>query len=210
MLTTRVCEIIVQGTLPTTGSGSKNIANVFHYVAGTGGAIGSAVDLANNFLTNVWALIAAQLSVDYTGVATITRFLDDATVQYVNANVPASGAIALPRLPTEVSIVCPLRASERGKHYRGSKHFAGVPTASVVKDELTAGAAAAWAASVTALGNALTPGGGYTVAMFPCVLSRSLSQTRVNPTSLWAATIASVLLNKTIGTMRKRKERTVR
>ena len=41
-------------------------------------------------------------------------------------------------------------------------------------------------------------------------MSRTLSQLRENPTLIIGAQVSAVLLNKTVGTMLKRKEKTVR
>jgi hypothetical protein len=202
-----VIEFVVKGTLPTTGSGTKNVYNVFHYW-NSSGLNNNPLTAAQTFNSAVQAVFAAQLSVDYTYVTTMSRFLDDATVQYLATNTNGiSGAIALPRLPSETAIVTPFVGVQRGKNFRGSKHFAGIPTASVTKDELNAGAVAAWATVVSALAATINDGGA---TYQPIVLSRSLSQLRVNPTTLVGSLLSNVLLNKTIGGMRRRKEKTVR
>jgi hypothetical protein len=203
-----VAELIIQATLPTTGSGTKNIYNVFHYVSRPGTPL-PIVTVINQFNSQVEAALAAQLSVDYVYVTTIGRYLDDATVQYSTSAVNGvSGAVALPRLPTDVAIVMPLRCVQRGKNFRGSKHFSGIPTATVTKDEINVGSIAAWNAIAAAILLPINPGGGP--ALDPCVVSRSLSQTKTNPTLILGSLVNAVLVNKTIGTMRHRKERTVR
>lgn len=204
---TNVVEIIVQGTYPSTGSGAKNIFNVFHYRL-LSGAVATATVVGNYFSVNLWSLIAANLSIDYTGVACTCRYLDDPTNVAVNCTTPASGGIALPRMPGEIAAVTPFRCVQRGRNFRGSKHFGPLATASVLKDELTAAAVTAWATAVSNMGLfiAVTSGQQYQ----PVVLSRNLSQLKVLPVSIVVSDIQTCLLNKTVGTMRKRKEKTQR
>jgi hypothetical protein len=207
-LITNVVQIIVQGTVPETGGSTKNIFNVFTYFQNPNQpGPPTAVAVANQFLTQVWPGIAAQLSVAYTGTGTLARYLDITTNPALSGNIPANGAIALPRLPSQQAVVTPFRSSLRGKNYRGSKHFSPIPTASVTGDELTAGAVAAWQALLPSFIATMTVGGQ---TFSPCVVSRSLSQLAKDPVSIQGAVITQALLNKTIGTMRRRKEKTVR
>lgn len=206
---TNVVEIVIQGTVPTTGSGTKNIYNVFHYqYSAGGGGPASAQAVGNAFVAAVWAAIAAQLSVAYTGVACLARYLDDATQQFVTCNVPASGALAGARLPTTSTVVFLLRSNTRGKNYRGSKKFGPIQEAQQLNDELTVAGATAWTTVGTNLPISITAVGG--AVYLPCVLSRSLSQLRKNPTQIQTSLVNSALLNKTLGTLRRRKEKTVR
>lgn len=201
-------EVVVQGTLPTTGSGTKRVYNVFNYHTDPGVAL-SNTQLADAFNANVWAAIAANLSADYTGVTTIVRNVNDPLdFGSPSTTAPDSGAIALPRLPSELCITIELSTGLRGKSYRGFKHLAGIPTASVTNDELNAGAVTAFAAALTAMTATIT--GGVGAAIKPMVLSRKFSQLKNVPTVVWGALVIAVELNKTLGTMRRRKEKTVR
>jgi hypothetical protein len=209
MTLVNVFELVLKMTLTTTSGGAKPCWNVFHYVASGAGALPTPNQILEQFRTVVWPNWAALLSVDLVGVSLSGRYLDDATVQFfVDLTAPASGAVALPRLPSESAVVTPYQCTQRGKNYRGSKHFAGVPTASVVKDELAPGVVAAFTAAANALAAPIT--GAGLQSMIPIVLSRSKSQLKVNPTHIDGSTVSGVLLNKTIGGMRKRKEKTAR
>jgi hypothetical protein len=208
MVITNVVQIIVEGTVVETGGSSKNIFNVFNYFQNPNvPGPPTAIAVANQFLTAVWANIAPLLSIAYVGQQTMCRYLDITTNPLLAANVPANGAKALPRLPSQQAVVTPLRSSLRGKNFRGSKHFGPIDTASVTGDELTAGAVAAWTAILANLSANLTVGGQ---TFSPCVVSRSLSQLAKDPVTIQGAVVATALLNKTIGTMRRRKEKTVR
>src|ERR1700688_1229429 len=193
---TNVVEILVKGTVPDTGGQTKNFQNVFHYRLSVSGTPQAANAVGNAVLTNVWAPIAALLSIAYTGVSSLSRYLDDATAPYIAGNVPASGGASLPRLSSAEAIVTPLQTAVRGKSFRGSKHFGPLATAQVIGDEINPANLATWVAAVANL-NAVVAVGGQTY--IPVILSRSLSQIRFNPTSIVAADITTVLLNKTVG-----------
>ncbi len=205
---TNVVEIVTQGNVAETGGSSKSVWNVWHYFQNPN-APGpqSAVAVANVFLTSVWANIAAQLSIAWVGSATLARYLDDVTFPLLSANVPATGSLALPRLSTGQAVVILRRSATRGKNFRGSQHFGPLAAAQVVADELTAGGVTAWTALLATIAGNITVGGQ---TYSPCIVSKSLSQLRQNPVTIQGSAITQALLNKTIGTMRRRKERTVR
>jgi hypothetical protein len=201
-----VVEIVVLGTLNET-AGLKNIDQVYHYRLSSG-SLDTRAAICTAFLSAVHSVILGQLSADYVTVSGKCRLLDDATEQYSTVTSTTPGQIALPRLPGDLSIVLPLRCVERGRSFRGRKHYRGIPTASVLKDELTAGAVTAWAALVTAVGATFSSANGSVYK--PMVLSRILSQLRTNPTTIVGSDVNAVLLNKTIGTFRRSKEKTQR
>lgn len=208
MPVTNVVELVMTGVVTETGGSSKNIVNVFHYFQSPNvPSPPSAALVAQQFRAHPWADIAAQLSAAYVASNMTARYLDDATNQAIGTSLGASGAIALPRLSSAEAVVTPLQTGLRGKSFRGSKHFGVLPAASVVGDELTAGAEAAWLAVAAAMLTPLTVSGQTFV---PCIVSKTLSQLRFNPTFIIAVPLTAVLVNKTIGTMRKRKEPTVR
>lgn len=206
-VTTNVFEIILQNTLTET-SFTKNVWNVFHYRLSSG-----TPDTAANILS-AWVsavqnpLRTNWLTTDCACVGVLGRFLDDATVQYATNLPGTSGLIALPRLPGDLALVLPLRGSNRGKNYRGSKHIPAIASAFVTKDELNATGITAAALVQGYLGLTITSTNSSTY--IPVILSRNLSQLRTNPTTIVTSDVSAVLVNKTIGTMRRRKEKTVR
>lgn len=204
---TSVVEIVVKGTVTTTGAGAKNFANIFHYRKTTGGANQTPAAVCNQFLTDVWAVVAPLLSDQYIGSESMARYLDDALEQYSPGNVPDSGAVTGDRLPTDMAAVYLLRTGTRGKSFRGSKHFGPIAESATTGDQLSTAAVTAWAAVTTALADSITVG---TETYVPVIVSRTLSQLRTNPTTIIGADVTAALLNKTIGTMRRRREATVR
>jgi len=202
---TNVYEIQAVGTLAETG-GIKNILNVFHYRL-SAGAQDAYGQLLGDFETKVFSFVLAQLSADYTLTSLKIRKVDDATEQFTTSVTGGPGGIALPRLPGDLAIVTPYQCATRGKSFRGRKHFRGVPTASVLKDELTASAETAWLAVAVKLQNPFT---STTGTYQPVVLARVLSQLKTNPTTVVGSDVTAVLVNKTIGTFRRSKEKTQR
>jgi len=201
-----VVEIVVKTTLAETAR-IKNCFAVFHYWL-TGGTLDTMSQLIGDFESKVYSFVLAQQSADISLYEIDARLIDDVTIQYTRVAMgPTAGGIALPRLPGDLAIVTPYQCATRGKSFRGSKHFRGVPTASVLKDELTAAATTAWQAVAVKL---LTPFSSTTGTYTPIVLSRVLSQLKTNPTTIIGSSVSAVLVNKTIGTMRKSKEPTQR
>jgi hypothetical protein len=206
---TEVVELVVRGTSPTTGSGGKAILNVFHYRYSSGGAgPDTASNLASQWLTSVWANIVSLLSIDYTGVEVDFRRLDDAEEQYGVGTTPGSGTQALPRMPIDLALVYLLRSKTRGKSFRGSKHFGPIAQAHVTKDEINAAGITAWSAVAGYLTTSVTTPGGQ--VYIPVIVSKTLSTLKTNPTTIIGADVTAALQNKTIGTMRGRREATVR
>jgi hypothetical protein len=198
-------EIVVQGTVPTSGGGAKTLVNVFHYVC-TGVPAATELQVWTAFAAAVWANIAAQLSVDWVGQQSSVRFMDDSNRPPVITTPPASGGVALPRLPANLAAVLYLKTALRGKSYRGFKHFSPLPTASVIKDEINPGVLGAINAVLATVTGAIAPAAGPTYV--PAIFSRTKSPSLVNPTNLVLTPVTSGRVNKTIGNMRHRKEKT--
>lgn len=206
--TSNVVQIIVAGTVAETGGSTKNVFNVFNYMQNpVVPNPPTAVTVGNQFLASVWAQIAPLLSVAWVGSFMQARYLDITTNAFLAGNVPASGAKILPRLSSNVAVVTPFRTGLRSKNYRGNKHFGPIDSASATNDELTAAAVAAWQAILPTLSGIITVTGQ---TFSPAIVSRSLSQLAKDPVNIQATPITSALLNKTLGTMRRRKEKTVR
>lgn len=205
---TNVVEISVQGSVVETGGTTRNIFNIFHYYQNPNQpSPPSAVVVANAFIAGPWAAILALLSIGYVGVQTLSRYLDSSANAFNTANPPGTGAVILPRQPAQQAVVGFFRSAIRGKSFRGSKHFGPLATSQVTGDEIAPASVAAWQAANTGLVANITAGGQtYT----PCVVSKTLSQLRTDPTTIYGAALLTGLTNKTIGTMRHRKEKTVR
>lgn len=207
MTLTEVYEIQITGLVGLTGGGSKRVANVFHYTHYTTGTPASKASILSFFLTNVWNQIGPLLSVDYVGESSAIRIMDDPKDQFLAGAAPDSGAVTGDRLPNDMAAVFLLRTAQRGRNFRGSKHFGPIAESATTKDELSTAAVTAWGAVATALGATMTVSGEE---YRPCVLSKTLSDLVADPSVLQGSLITQALLNKTIGTMRRRREKTIR
>lgn len=205
---TNVVEIIVKGTAAEPGGTLKNIFNVFHYALGPSGAAASALAVGNAFVAQVWPNIAPALSIGYKASEVDARLLDDPTNPAVVCTKQADGATAGDWLPPHNAVTIILKANLRGRNYRGSKHFSPVAESDTTADEINAAALAKWQAVRDTLGAALSPSGAG--QYFPVILSRTKSQLVKAPVTIDAANFSQQLLNLTIGTMRRRKEKTKR
>lgn len=203
-----IAEIIAQGTLAALGSNGQNVASVFHYRLALLVAPATKLALDNAFNAGVGAACLAAYNIRYVQSQDVVRYVNDATdagISFAHAGV---GAIATDPLPSDACVSFLLRTALRGRSYRGAKRLPAINEIDTTGDVLTGAGLARWqtvqssmfANLVDALGNVWTPS----------VVSRSLSQLLVNPTTVVANDITSVLLNKNIGTMRGRRVLTVR
>lgn len=152
--------------------------------------------------------LVAQLSANVIINSFTLRIMDDSTllpVAATNVGTTYVGGISGDSLPIDKCITFQLKTGKRGRNYRGSKHYPGVPEASTLKDELTTTATTALAALKA--GHTVTINDGV-AAWQPVIVNGSLSQL-VNPTTIVATSITSAVLNKTIGVIKRRKEKGV-
>ena len=105
------------------------------------------------------------------------------------------------------AVCCPYHCVERGREFRGSKHFGPISDADQTGDEITPGKVAAWQAFAAVLA---APFSSITGTYQPVVVSRKLSQYQKDPTTIVGSDVNGVSVNLTLGTMRRRKEKTVR
>lgn len=156
--------------------------------------------------------VPVMLALNNTAVQTFNtiRFPDDALDAPVQFTRAIAGAVTGDAMTKTNSAFVLMRSGLRGRSYRGSKHFFPLSesdTTAAAADVLNAAAitrfTAVTAAMVTAWSD--TNGNSWT----PCVISKKLSQLTVNPTTIVDAVVNQVLLNSRIGTMVKRKVRSV-
>lgn len=205
-----VVEIVTLGVAAAEGSNPTNVIQVYNYVRGnlTPTPVKSAIEAA--FQTNVMASFLAAANVGYTQSWTAIRYPQDPTdnaIQFVEGGV---GAITGDRLPTSLAVYVLQRSALRGKSYRGSKHFGPLSesdTTSGAADVLNAAALTRWRAVATAMLASFADAEG--IAWYPIIVSRRLSNYAVTPCALVASPVQSVLVNKRIGTMRRRKVKSV-
>jgi hypothetical protein len=201
-------EIIIKGSVAES-VGGKAVDNVFHYVAqGPGTTQPSPTTLLTWFLANVWSVAALALHPGWVGVASSCRLMDNPLNAAVAGATPANGAHAAgDRLPLFNAVVIQKKTGIRGKSYRGSNHFGPISEADTTLDQLTGAGLTLWQNLQAAMALTMAAAGGAQ-AVSPAVFSPTLSPKPVTIPTLVNTQVTSTLLNLTIGTMRKRKERT--
>ncbi len=188
-------------------SSGKPQVNVYHYDSGVAPTDGTTQ-----------AQLGAQFNITVTGIiiaATCDDVLyDEITVRNFNdpldpgeiIPIAVPGAIVTDMLPFFNAVTVQLRTAVRGRSYKGSKHHSGVPEADTTLNRLNAGALARWQ-PVRDVDKAPLPGVGANV-WAAALNSPTAAAKMVPPVALVVTPILSATLNLTIGTMKRRKEKT--
>lgn len=201
-------EIVHTGTIVAGGGEAKNVANVYYFQRLTNIDPWSNTAIANEFIADILPVVCAALSVDFVSTGVACRNIDDALDNPVFVADTTAGAITGEHMPDFNSVMLLMRTNRRGRSYRGRKHYGPIAKSDVIEDVLVAGAVTRFDAISTAIIAGFTDANGNTFV--PVVFSRSISQSSVNPTNIITSDVTAILLNKSIGTMRRRKIKTVR
>lgn len=202
-----VVEITMQGVMASGGSNTINTAFVFHYLRNSTVPAISKANVETEFEAGPVVALLAALNNRYTQTQNLVRWLNDAQDLFQSFTRTGVGAVTGDSMPSDNAIYMLLRTALRGQSYRGSKHFGPASESDSVDDILAGAGVTNWAAVATALEAPLVDSDGNTWNL--CVVSRKLSQLVTNPTTVVANQVADVLLNKRVGTMKKRKAKSV-
>jgi hypothetical protein len=166
------------------------------------------VNIAAAFQTAIMTPVLAALSDLYTQDRNTVRFFDDALDPPISFTETGVGAITGEREADYVSVCVQLKTGVRGRQYRGSKKYGPIGELQVDGDLLVAGSVTLFEAVGEAIVAGFTDSDGNIWASV-IKSSKPPAQYRDNPTYVIATQVTSYLLNKTTGTMRRRKARTV-
>jgi len=201
--------ITILGTQAAAGSNIAPAQNIFTYRRLTTVNPFTKIAVANIFLTNVLAPYLAAANVRYTPTNLSIRILDDYNDAEAVIAAPGNGAILTADYAASGAVYMLYRTALRGRSFRGSKHFAGLNEADTTGDILTGAGLARWQTLQTACLANMVDANGNTWT--PTVLSRKLSQLNALPiANVVANDVTDVLLDLNVGTMRKRRPKTVR
>lgn len=203
-------EIVLAGQVAAGGSNSRTWATVWNYRRTSTVSALSKTALATAFVGTLKAPLLAALNVRLTLANLSIRWIDDALDAPFYVTETGSGAVTGDSMPTDNAVYLMFGTGLRGRSYRGSKHLFPVSesaTTSGTDDILNSGAITLFGAVAAAALLAITDSSGN--VWNPCVYSRTLSQPRVNPTSIVTNDVVSVSLNKRVGSMRHRKVKSV-
>lgn len=203
-----IAEIAMLGTFAAAGSNAKNVASVFHYRLSVLTAPPTKGALDTAFQAAIPVTFGAAANSRYLQSQNTVRWIDDATDPPASVAHAVAGAIATDSQPTIDCVTLLYRTAKRGRSYRGSKHFPGVNESDTTGDILTGAGLALWQALQAACAANITDALGN--VWVPSVLSRKLSTLATNPTTVVANDVTAVLLNKTVGSMKRRRVTTVR
>jgi len=200
-------EIALKGSIGAGGGDVKNIANIFHYRRTAVAVDVNKDNVAAAFEADILPTIVAALNNRASLTQITVRCVDDATDAEYSATIAETGAVAGDGLSNFNCVTVRLKTAVRGRSGMGSKHFAPLSEADGDDDVLTGAGLTRWQAVRDVLDNAFVDADGNN--WVPVVLSRKLSQLATNPTTVVKNDVTSCVLNKTYGTMKRRKVRTV-
>lgn len=201
-------EIVSQGSASSIGGGPKNFFNVYQFVRLSALGSVSKANIEAAFQTAIITPLLAVLHDSYSQIANTVRFFDDATDAPQSFTETGAGGVSGDRLPDYNAVVVQLRTGLRGKSFRGSKHFGPIPESGTTGDAIASGSVANW----TTLYNAIVAGFSDSDGnnWVPVIKSnRPPANYTVNPCIVLAQIVSSARLNLTLGTMRRRKVKTV-
>lgn len=203
----RVAEIVLRGDIAASGSDAIKTAFVFHYRRNTVSVDPSKTALNTAFNAGPVAAIALALNVQWSASLHDIRWLNDAEDPYLSINATEVGAVVGDRLPSDDAVFLLFRTALRGRRFKGGKHLAPFSESDIGGDVLNAGAITRATAICTALTTPLTDATSNTWNF--CIVSRLLSQLKVNPTTVISNDVTQGLVNSRIGTMLTRKVKSV-
>jgi hypothetical protein len=208
----RFCEIVSKNFAVARGGGVKNFFNVYCFRRTTTTNVLNKTNIEGAFNTNVMGPILAFLNVDFTQVENTVRFFENPADAPVAVSRSGVGAISGDRLPDFNAAVIQLKTGTRGKNGRGSKHLGPIAESSTTGDDLTSGAVTLATAVGTAIVAGFTDSDGN--AWIPGIKPAARIGLPWNyifplPTFFSWTDVGSFVVNKSLGTMKRRKIKTV-
>ncbi len=205
----RNVQTIIEGTAASGGSSVTPSINIFSFRRLT--VVNPFVKAAFSaaFITNIVTPLLAAMNVRYTPAVHTVRILDDFNDAPSAFPIVGNGAIATDSLPSDDAVYMLFRTALRGRTFRGSKHFGPASESDTTGDILTGAGLVRWQAVQTALAANFVDAQGNT--WVPTVLSRKLSNLSLLPVATVVANdVTAVLLDLNVGTMRRRRSKTIR
>ena len=204
-------EIVSQAYAVARGGGVKNFFNIYHFRRTTTANPLVRANVQTAFQTAIMAPVLAALNVDYTQTGNTLRFFEDPTDAPITVSQTGVGAIAGDRLPDFSAVVVQLKTGVRGKAGRGSKHYGPIAESDTTGDDLVTGSVTRFDAVGAAIVAGFTDSDGniWVPGLKGAKRIGSPAQYIIAPTTTVWTDVTSSLLNKSLGTMRHRKIKTV-
>lgn len=204
----KVISIIHTGVMGEGGSNSVPVQNCYHFARSLTTASINRANVFTAWKAAIGDKVILGLNERYTSQSVDIRCINDAEERASTHAFTDPGAIAGDCLPARNAVAMLLRSDTRGPWAKGSKHFGPISESDIGEDVLNAGALVVWNVVRAAILAGFTDSDGN--LWKPTVVSPTYSQLAVNPTEVLHYPVIEVLLNKTVGTLRSRKVRTVR
>jgi hypothetical protein len=182
---------------------------VYRWVSGSWPPTGTVT--ASAWVQGPWQSLRTAIPVEVTAWGLhVTSPIDPGAVDALSG-VTQAGLRAGGRLPVLNSVRGVLRGALRGLAYRGSKLWSPVSSADVAGDELTAAGLALWQAATSWVSQDLVYADGpVTQVLRPVIWSRSLTPGPPFTAPAEGTDVTAIILDRTLGVLRHRKERTKR
>lgn len=204
-------EVVQRGSVLTTGGEVKPSLNVYHFRRKSTGATFDPTNVVAAIATAIEGTVVNAMNVRYTLTQWECRGMDDPSLATAIQPSGAVGQVTTDSYDSCSAVYFLIRTGYRGRSYKGSKHYTPLSEEDTVNDQLAGTGLTNWTAVKTMLAGLIT---GVTDTdtnvWYPIILSRELSSLDSNPAIFTGADWNEVLLNKTVGTMRRRKQKTVR
>lgn len=204
-----VLQINLKGHVLLSNSGRRNFLNTFYYGIASTSTLGSVQDYVTDFLAKVWTgttKLQGALNNVYIPDPIEARFIQLATNPFINYDTPATPSYnSGDRYESGSCVTIRKKTGKRGKSNKGSWHFGPLSEADTTLDELISTGLTHWANVNTACALSLAPSGKDVLA--PWLISASMSQLGTDPVQIYYEPISSCVLNKTVGSIDKRRER---
>lgn len=205
-----VAEIVVKGQIPSGGSNAINTVTIFHYRRQGVAVAPSKTALEAAFTAGPVVQLGLLLSARWAASMHDVRWLNDAEDPYLSIVATEVGAVTGDRLSSDIAAFILLRTGLRGRTFKGGKHLGPMSESDVTttnEDIWNAGTLTRIGNLATALLAPLTDSTGNIWNL--TLVSRKLSQLKTNPTTVIANDVTQILGNKRVGTLLRRKVKSV-
>lgn len=202
-----VAELIINGKQGAAGSSVAPAYNVCHFFRTNTLNPWNNLIIADRFAATFGADLKAASNVRYDPQGISCRCLNDAQDLGALGTFAGPGAITTDGEPSDDAVVLVLKSAVRGKSFQGRKHFGATNESDTTGDILTGAGLARWTTVRDSYLAGFTDSDGN--VWKPCVVSRLQSQLKTNPTKVTYAEVVKVKLILNIGTMRRRRTKTL-
>jgi len=209
-LTPQFAELVIRGHSLEPDGGSKPIVNIYHFVRISGPGSGTETELHTAIMALLASVLATALSEKYLPDDNSVRFMDDPINLGTFITNPVTGIVTGDRATNFVAAVIRKKTWARGRSYMGSNHYGPIGESETTLDNLSTAGITAFddlRAALELFGtSSITTADGSAWKLM--VLSTTLSNLTASPILVTGSVVKECILNRRLGTMKRRKDRT--